>query len=211
MNEKDFPNNKVLTNQNNHFTPSDHNAISRVTQRIIVPNKESLKMQSNDNKFTPSDEEMSSRKPERINMVNPKPVKHQIVNLCQSYIESVLFQLDSAPNTQGHFEFHNKHLGRIVHFTYFLDSSMNDNVLVNVDLLSGNRGLKSLINWTAGGNTFIKGTNNSMALNFKCNMMIKPDEEIRITYSNTSSQDCTIMAIADIKYNEEDFYNGTSN
>ena len=108
MNEKDCPSNKVISKQDNHFTPTDHNAISRVTQRIIVPDKTSLKMQSNDNKFTPSDENMSSRKPDRINMVSPKPVKHQIVNLCQSYIESVLFQLDSAPNTQGHFEFHNK-------------------------------------------------------------------------------------------------------
>lgn len=154
---------------------------------------------------------MSSRKPERINMVNPVPVKHEIVNLCQSYVESVFFQLDSAPSTAGTIQFNNKSIGRIIKFTYFLDSSMNDNVLVNVDLISGNKGKKSLLNWVQGGNTFIKGTNNNTVLTFNCNMMIQKDEAIMITYTNTSSQDCTIMAIADIKYREEDFYNGSSN
>jgi hypothetical protein len=195
----------VKSYNDNHFTPSDHNAITRVTH-IIDKAKESLKINSvTDNNFIHSDENMSSRK------YNPDikkpivPIKHPIVNLCQSYIESVFFQLDSAPGTSGTIQFNNNKQGRIIDFTYFLDSSMNDNVLVNIDLLSGNLGRKSLINFVQGGNTFIKGTNNSTVLKFNLNQQIFLGEKIQITYKNTSSQDCTIMAIANIKYGEEDY------
>jgi hypothetical protein len=205
LNEKDYPNNKVKTYQNNHFIPSDHNAISRA-KTILVKAKESLKITStNDNKFIPSDENASSNKVNHVNIQPNNTLKHPIVNLCQSYVESVFFQLDSFPGTSGTIQFNNQQQGRIVKFTYFLDSSMNDNVLVNVDLVTGNKGRKSLLNWVQGGNTFIKGTNNSTVLTFNLNMQVFKGEQIQITYANTSAQDCTIMAIADIKYGEEDF------
>jgi hypothetical protein len=191
---------------NNHFTPSDENKSSRKVTHVIDDIKESLHINSsNNNKFTPSDEKMSSRK-KTNSVIQPQiPVKHPIVNLCMPYIESVFFQLDSAPGTSGTIQFNNHQQGRIVDFTYFLDSSMNDNVLVNVDKISGNNGRKSLIKFVQGGNTFIKGTNNSTLLKFNVNLQILKGEKIQITYNNTSSQDCTIMAIANIKYGEEDF------
>jgi hypothetical protein len=189
----------------NHFTPSDHNAITRVTH-VLVDDIKSLKINSkNNNIFTPTDENMSSNKSDHVLIPQKIEEKHPIINICQPYIESVLFQLDSAPSTNGTIQFNNIKKGRIVHFTYFLDSSMSDNVLVNIDLLSGNLGRKSLIQWVQGGNTFIKGTNNSTVLNFKLNQKIESGEQVQITYANTSTQDCTIMAICDFKYGEEDF------
>lgn len=189
----------------NHFTPTDHNAITRVTH-VIDQVKDSLRINNySDNKFNPSDEKMSSNKVNHVAKNPIIPIKHPIVNLCQNYIESVLFQLDSAPGTSGTIQFNNTKQGRIIGFTYFLDSSMNDNVLVNVDVITGNLGRKSLLNWVNGGNTFIKGTNNSTVLKFHCNQQIFIGEQIQLTYANTSSQDCTIMAIADIKYGEEDY------
>ena len=189
----------------NHFTPTDHNAITRA-KYILDQAKESLKINSkNNNKFNPSDEKMSSNEVKHIIIPLKTPVIHPIVNLCQNYIESVFFQLDSAPSTQGTIEYNNYKKGRIIKFTYFLDSSMGDSVVVNVDLLSANKGRKSILNFVQGGNTFIKGTFNSTVLTFNVNQKIERGEEIQITYNNGSSQDVTIMAIVDIKYGEEDF------
>jgi len=196
----------LKTYNDNHFTPSDEKQSSRRITHVVDTIKESLGINStNNNKFTPSDENMSSNKVNHIPKYPIVPIKHPIVNLCQSYIESVFFQLDSAPGTNGTIQFLNHKQGRIVKFTYFLDSSMNDNVLVNVDLLSGNLGRKSLFKFVQGGNTFIKGTNNSTKLEFHINQQVFLGEQVQITYNNTSSQDCTIMAIMDIKYAEEDF------
>lgn len=195
----------VISKTDNHFTPSDHNAISHV-QHIVEKAKETLKINTNnDNKFIHSDENMSSRRVDPV--VIPKKIneKHPIVNLCQSYIESVFFQYDSAPGTSGHIEFNNIKKGRIVHFTYFLDSSAGDNVVVNIDLISPNKGRKSIIQWVAGGNTFIKGTFNNQKLDFNVNQKIETGEQIQLTFNNTSSNDVTLMAIVDIKYGEEDF------
>lgn len=190
----------------NHFKPSNHILDTDRVKHVFVQAKESLKINSKtDNHFNPSDEDLSQRK--KTNFVNQpeNPIKHPIVNLCQSYIESVFFQLDSAPSTNGTIQFNNTKQGRIIKFTYFLDSSMNDNVLVNVDLVGRRKDRDSLVNFVQGGNTFIKGTNNNTALKFNLNMQIFKGDMIQITYNNTSTQDCTIMAIADIKYGEEDF------
>jgi hypothetical protein len=204
LSEKDHAKH-IITTQNNHFTPSDENAITRI-KHVLVKAQESLKIDSkNNNKFIPSDENMSSNKVNHININPINPVKHPIVNLCEAYIESILFQLDSAPSTNGTIQFLNHKQGRIKKFTYFLDSSMNDNVLVNIDLISANGGRKSLFKTVQGGNTFIKGTNNSTKLEFYINQQIFRGEQVQITYTNTSTQDCTIMAIMDIKYGEEDF------
>ena len=189
----------------NHFTPSDHNAITRA-KYILDQAKESLKINSkNNNKFNPSDEKMSSNKVTHIIEPQKTPITHPIINLCQSYIESVFFQLDSAPSSSGTLQFLNHKKGRIVKFTYFLDSSMGNGVQINLDLISPNNCRKSLIKYVQGGNTFILGTFNSTVLEFKLNQKIEVGEQIQITYSNGSANDCTIMSIADIKYGEEDF------
>lgn len=202
---KEDPKNKTTSTTDNHFTPSDHNAITRVTH-IMEQLKENLKIApKNNNTFNHSDHLADSNRV-NITTIQPKGITiHPIVNLCQNYEESAFFQIDSAPGTNGTIQFNNMKKGRIIGFTYFLDSSMNDNVLVNVNLISPNKGRESLLNWVQGGNTFIKGTNNSTVLNFHVNMKIETGEAIQITYANTSSQDCTIMAIANLKYGEEDF------
>jgi hypothetical protein len=134
-----------------------------------------------------------------------QPAKHPIVNLCQSYIESVFFQYDSFPMTDGKIAFNNDKKGRIVKFTYFLDSSMGDSVTVWVNKISANNQKESLLNYVAGGNQYIKGTFNNQILEFNLNMPIKNDEQIEIVFENASASDVTIMALADIKYGEEDF------
>jgi hypothetical protein len=139
-----------------------------------------------------------------------KPVTHQIVNLCQSYIESVFFQYDSAPATSGSIAFNNDKLGRIIKLTYFLDSGAGDNVTININKISANKQSQSLLNFVAGGNTYIKGTFIAQKLEFKCNMPIKNDEQVQISFVNAGANDITIMAILDIKYAEEDF-NGSIN
>lgn len=140
-------------------------------------------------------------------VITPKdePIKHPIVNLCQPYIESIFFQYDSFPHTNGMIEFNNDKQGRIVKFTYFLDSSMGDPVTVLPELIKANLHATPLLQYVAGGNQKILGTFNSMALPFQLNMKIKNDEKIRLTFVNASDNDVTIMAIADIKYGEEDF------
>jgi hypothetical protein len=190
----------------NHFKHSDENMSSRRITHVVDAVKESLNINvEGDNKFTPSDEQMSSNKVNHILEKPINPIKHPIVNLCMPYIESVFFQLDSAPGTSGTIQYVNHEQGRIIKFIYYLDSSMSDNVKINVDIISRNTGRKSLLKWVDGGNSFIKGTNNSTILEFQCNMQIFNGEQIQITYANTSTQDCTIMAMADMKFGEEDF------
>jgi hypothetical protein len=140
-------------------------------------------------------------------IITPKdpPIKHPIVNLCQNYNESVFFQYDSAPGNNAVIAFNNDKKGRIIKFTYFLDSSAGDAVTVWVDKISANNAKESLLNYVAGGNTFIKGTFNTQKLEFNLNMKILNDEQIQLTIQNASANDVTIMAIADIKYGEEDF------
>lgn len=136
----------------------------------------------------------------------PKTVlQHPIVNLCQQYVESVLFQLDSAPNTNAIIAFNNDKKGRIIKFTYFLDSSAGDAVTVFPEKVSANLGKEALINYVQGGNTFIKGTFNTQALEFNLNMKIENDEKVQLTIQNASANDVTIMAVLDIKYGEEDW------
>lgn len=134
-----------------------------------------------------------------------KPVEHPIVNLCQNYIESVFFQYDSAPGNNAVIAFNNDKKGRIIKFTYFLDSSAGDAVTIWVDKISANNGKESLLNYVQGGNTYIKGTFNNQKLDFNLNMKILNDEKIQLTIQNASANDVTIMAIAEIKYGEEDF------
>lgn|GEM_PF-1895346 len=189
----------------NHFTPTDHNAITRVTH-VLDQAKDSLKINSkNNNKFNPSDEKMSSNQVQHVITPPIIPVNHPIVNLCQSYIESAFFQIDSAPSSSGTMQYINYKKGRIIKFIYFLDSSMGNGVKINIDLISPNNGRKSLINYVQGGNSFILGTFNSTELVFNVNQKIEIGEQIQITFSNGSANDCTVMAIADIKYGEEDF------
>lgn len=145
---------------------------------------------------------------DRVNLIGnqPKqPLKHPIVNLCMPYIESVFFQYDSAPGTNAVIAFNNDKLGRIIKFTLYLDSGAGDNVIINCEKVSANLSKESLIQFVEGGNTFVKGTFISQTLVFNCNMKIKNDEKIQLTFSNAGVNDITIMAIADIKYAEEDF------
>jgi hypothetical protein len=150
---------------------------------------------------------------DRVNLIGKQqvqPLKHPIVNLCMPYIESAFFQYDSAPNTNASIAFNNDKLGRIIKLTYFLDSGAGDNVVININKISANKGKESLINYVAGGNTFIKGTFIAQKLEFNLNMKIKNDEQIEISFVNGGANDITIMAIVDIKYSEEDF-DGTIN
>lgn len=189
----------------NHFTPSDHNKITR-SKPMSQIERESQRLSINEkNKFIPSDENKSSRKYTPIVNQPIQPSKHPIVNLCEAYTESVFFQLDSFPSTSGTIQFNNQKKGRIKKVTYFLDSSMNDNVTVYLFVVTANGGQQNLLNYVQGGNTYIKGTNNSMPLEFNVNIPIYAHDQIKIQYTNNSVQDCTIMMIANIKYEEVDF------
>jgi hypothetical protein len=134
-----------------------------------------------------------------------EPTKHPIVNLCQPYIESVFYQYDCFPMTNGEMIWNNDKIGRIIQFTYYLDSSMGDSVTVYIEKISPNGHVESLLNTPQNGNNYIKGTFNSTVLTFKLNMKIKNDDMIKIRFENASAADCTIMANMDIKYGEEDF------
>jgi hypothetical protein len=134
-----------------------------------------------------------------------EPTKHPIVNLCQPYIESVFYQYDCFPMTNGEMIWNNVKIGRIIQFTYYLDSSMGDSVTVYIEKISPNGHVESLLNTPQNGNNYIKGTFNSTVLTFKLNMKIKNDDMIKIRFENASAADCTIMANMDIKYGEEDF------
>jgi hypothetical protein len=130
---------------------------------------------------------------------------HPIVNLCEPYIESVFYQYDSFPHTNNEMIWHNDKIGRIVKFTYYLDSSMGDSVTVYLEKISPNGHVENLLNTPQNGNNYIKGTFNSQTLEFKINMKIKNDDMVRVRFINASATDCTIMANMDLKYSEEDF------
>jgi hypothetical protein len=132
--------------------------------------------------------------------------RHPIVNLCEPYVETVFFQYDSFPFTNNEMVWNNDKVGRIVKFYYYLDSSMGDAVTVYVEKISANKKVQNLLNTPLNGNNYIKGTFNTVKLEFHLNMKILNDEQIRIRFDNASSQDCTIMASLDIKYGEEDFF-----
>jgi hypothetical protein len=100
---------------------------------------------------------------------------------------------------------HNDKIGRIINFTYYLDSSMGDSVTVYLEKISPSGHVENLLNTPSNGNNYIKGTFNSCVLNFKLNMKIKNDDMIKVRFINGSAADCTIMANMDIKYGEEDF------
>jgi hypothetical protein len=135
-----------------------------------------------------------------------KPPIHDIVNLCQSYIETVFYQYDAFPHTNNEMIWHNDKIGRIINFTYYLDSSMGDSVTIYIEKISINGHVENLLNTPMNGNNYIKGTFNTQELEFKCNMIIKNDDMVKVRFENASAADCTIMAKMDIKYGEEDFY-----
>jgi len=143
-------------------------------------------------------------------IITPKKEKiiHPIVNLCEPYIETVFFQYDSFPFTDNNMTWHNDNIGRIINFTYYLDSSMGDSVTVYLEKISPSGHVENLLQTPQNGNNYIKGTFNSMALEFKLNMKIKNDDMVRVRFINASAADCTIMAKMDIKYSEEDFEGG---
>jgi hypothetical protein len=145
---------------------------------------------------------------DRVEPIIKKPVeptKHPIVNLCEPYIESVFYQYDCFPMTNGEMIWNNDKIGRIINLTYYLDSSMGDAVTVYIEKISPNGHVENLLNTPQNGNNYIKGTFNSTVLTFKLNMKIKNDDDIKIRFENASVNDCTIMASMDIKYGEEDF------
>jgi hypothetical protein len=134
-----------------------------------------------------------------------KPIEHPIVNLCEPYIESIFYQYDCFPLTNGEMIWNNDKVGRIVQFIYYLDSSMGDAVTVYLEKISPNGHVENLLQTPQNGNNYIKGTFNSTVLTFKLNMKIKNDDMVKIRFENASAADCTIMANMDIKYGEEDF------
>jgi hypothetical protein len=135
-----------------------------------------------------------------------KEVVHPIINLCEPYIESVFFQYDSFPHTDSYMQWNNDKIGRIIGLTYYLDSSAGDSVTTYVEKVSKNGNVTNLLNTPFNGNNYIKGTFNSVTLDFKCNMKIGNDDAIKVRFINASASDVTIMAKMEIKYGEEDFF-----
>ena len=90
--------------------------------------------------------------------------------------------------------------GIVKHVKYYLDSSANDNV--HVDILYKNRrgATASLINYPTNGNQLIKGTNNSTPLELDCNIQLEYADQIIINMVSTSLSDCTIMAIINVEF-----------
>jgi hypothetical protein len=147
----------------------------------------------------------------RSNPINTHPTPpptHPIVNLCEPYIETIFFQYDSFPMTDNNMTWHNDGRGRIIGFTYYLDSSAGDSVTTYLEKISPSGAVENLLQTPANGNNYIKGTFNSTVLEFKLNMIIKNDDMIRVRFINNSASDVTIMAKMDIKYREEDFKGG---
>lgn len=144
----------------------------------------------------------------RSNPINTQPTpppQHPIVNLCEPYIETVFFQYDCFPNTNGFMTWHNDGLGRIINFTYYLDSSAGDDVTTYLEKVTPSGHVENLFQIPENGNNYIKGTFNSTVLDFKINMKIKNDDMVRVRFINNSASDVTIMAKMEIKYGEEDF------
>jgi hypothetical protein len=159
----------------------------------------------NPNHFFGGNSQSCLDRAERIIEQPKEPIKHPIVNLCEPYIETVFFQYDSFPFTNNEMIWNNNKVGRIVNFTYYLDSSMGDSVTVYLEKISANGHIENLLQTPQNGNNYIKGTFNTVTLDFKCNMKIYNDEQIKVRFINASGQDCTIMAKAELKYGEEDF------
>jgi len=110
---------------------------------------------------------------DRSNYITTQPkekIIHPIVNLCEPYIETVFFQYDSFPHTDNKMIWHNDNIGRIINFTYYLDSSMGDSVTVYIEKISPSGHVENLLQTPQNGNNYIKGTFNSIALEFKFNI-----------------------------------------
>jgi hypothetical protein len=136
--------------------------------------------------------------------------KNPIVNLCEPKIESVFFQHDSASNTKGDLTFNNPVNGNVVKFIYYLDSSAGDSVTINIYKVGQNLKQENLLVYAQNSNNYIKGTFNNTVLTFNLNTTIKSQDKIIIHFENNSSNDVTIMASLDIKYEEGEFI-GTNN
>lgn len=123
------------------------------------------------------------------------------VNQINNYSDSILFQYDLAPGASNTMNFKMIKAGIVKHVKYFLDSSADDNV--HVDILYQNRrgATASLINYPTNGNQLIRGTNNSTALDLDCNIQLEYADKIIINMNSTSLMDCTIMAIINVEYN----------
>jgi hypothetical protein len=193
-----YPNKKACCDEDREIYIDTHNYDQSPLENRQIPYKEINKAYGGNS---------LSRLDLANHIVNPQKEKiiHPIVNLCEPYIETVFYQYDSAPGTNNEMIWHNNKEGRIISFTYFLDSSAGDSVTVYIEKITPNGQVENILNTPANGNNYIKGTFNSTVLDFKMNMRIKDNDMIKVRFINASASDVTIMAKMDLKYDEEDF------
>jgi len=118
---------------------------------------------------------------------------------CGEYVESVFFQVLALTGTNGQMIFENPREGLIEEFTYFFDSSQDENVTSSFEVnTKNNQG--SLINFPTNSNTQFVGTNTTCKIEFKVQMQFNYRDRLIFTWDNSSLSDCTIMAIANIRY-----------
>jgi hypothetical protein len=118
----------------------------------------------------------------------------------EKYQESVLFQYDLAPGASNQMIYTMQKNGIVKHVKYYLDSSANDPVHVQILWKSRLGATGSLIQFPTNGNQLIRGTNNSTELEIDCNILLVYADQIIIDMVSTSLLDCTIMAIVNIEY-----------
>jgi len=134
-----------------------------------------------------------------------KPPKEHCkpVECCGEYVESVFFEVDAFPMTNGQMIFENPREGMIIGFTWYFDSSQNDNVRCNIDMKTRNNQGSLLYYPTSnvnGANTQFRGTNTTQEVEFLLQMPISYKDQLILTWNNASASDCTIMAVANIRY-----------
>jgi hypothetical protein len=124
---------------------------------------------------------------------------------CKKYVESIFFQRDLFPLTDVQMLWTNTRKGRLIKFTYFLDSSMGDSVEVLAEKCDKHFLKQNILHIPeTNGQEMIKGTFNSTVLEFGVNLNLENQDKLQLTCVNGSASDVTIMAIFDIEYDERE-------
>jgi hypothetical protein len=113
-----------------------------------------------------------------------------------------MFQIDLAPNTNQIMSYKCVKDCHVEQVTYYLDDSMNSNVSVYLQYSDRNNNNFPLVTYPKNGNAFITGTNNNSVLVINTDKDLKYGDSIIVNAQSTSSQDCTIMCIININYDE---------
>lgn len=124
---------------------------------------------------------------------------------CKKYVESVFFQRDLFPLTNVQMLWTNQRKGRLIKFTYYLDSSMGDSVNVIAEKCDQHFLKQNILTIPEiNGQDVIKGTFNSTVLEFGVNLKMNIADKLQLTCVNGSALDVTIMAKFDIEYDEKE-------